>query len=492
MVTPGIGNINEKARHAAVWSLLTEVLARIITPVTQLILARLLAPEAFGVVATILVITSFGEMLADSGFQKFLIQRPIADKKSLNDYANVAFWTSLAIAILLVGLIAVSSDKLAAFAGNPGLGFPLLIAATSLPLTVGVSTQMALFHRALEYKKLLPIRVGAALTTLIVAVPMASLNCGYWSLIAGILASTLVQAVALTVISSWKPQMRYSFTTLRQMFSLSGWSLLEAISIWLNGSAIVFIVGRLLGSHELGLFRQPLLLVVSMFAVVTAATTPVLFSSLSRLQSDPPAFRAFFFTFQFYVSLLVLPIGVGAFFFRDFLTVFLFGSDWSDGALMFGVASLSMGLLIVLSHFCSEIFRSIGRPQVSLFSQIVYLAVMIPVIYYAATRGFTTLVIVSGIVRIVQVAINQVLTYIVVRISFWQVLGNLYPPLIAVSIMGVFAAWLGPISRASWALSVSAIAICAAIYIGVCLCFPRTRSVIFRALGYVRARVSST
>jgi len=90
---PSVDELNQKARRATKWSLLTEVSARLSTPITQLILARLLSPEAFGAVATILMITSLADMLKDGGFQKFLIQRAVKDDQALDNYASVAFWS---------------------------------------------------------------------------------------------------------------------------------------------------------------------------------------------------------------------------------------------------------------------------------------------------------------------------------------------------------------------------------------------------------------
>lgn len=434
------------------------------------------------------MITSFGDMLADSGFQKFLVQRATKDNEELDEYANVAFWSSTTTAVILVGAIAIFRNQLANLAGNPGLGLALLVASFSLPMTVAVSTQMALFHRRLEYRKILPIRVASALVTLAVAVPLALLGADFWALIAGILSSTLVQAVAFTMVSPWKPRLFYSFKVLREMFSLSGWSLLESLSIWMNGSIAIFIVGRLLNPHDLGLFRQPMLFVVSMFAVITAATTPVLFSALSRLQDTTEEFREFFLKFQFHVSLVVLPVGVGAFFFRDFLTTAFFGKNWSDAALMFGVWGITNGFLIVLSHYCSEIYRALGRPQISLLSQTLYLIIMIPVLYFAARDGFVTLVIANGLVRIAQVAINQILTFFVAKISFIHVLTNIRGPLISVLTMSIVAAWLAPLTKSSTLWSCAGILICILVYASTCLCFPRVRKFLFSYVPLHRPR----
>lgn len=66
--------MNPKITAAGRWSALTEIAAKLVTPVTAMILARLLAPEAFGVVATVTMVVSFVEMFADAGFQKYLVQ----------------------------------------------------------------------------------------------------------------------------------------------------------------------------------------------------------------------------------------------------------------------------------------------------------------------------------------------------------------------------------------------------------------------------------
>lgn len=490
MTTGELVGLQARAKRASKWSLLTEVIARIITPITQLLLARLLEPEAFGVIATVVMVTSFADMLTDAGFQKFLVQRSVRSEEELDQYANVAFWSSISLSILFVALIGVFQDTLAALVGGSGLGLVLFITSLSVPLNVCVGTQTALFRRALEFKKMLPIRVGSALVTFVVAVPLALLGAGYWSLVAGILGSALTMAVSLTLVSPWRPRWYYSFSVLWKMFSFSGWSLLEALSIWVSTWAGVFVVSNVLSTHELGLYRQPITVVASLFAVVTAATTPILFSSLSRLQASPESFREFFYGFQFNVAVFVLPLGVGAFFFRDFLTVSLFGPQWADAALMFGVWSLSMGFLIVLSHYCSEVYRALGRPKISLISQLIFLVIMIPTLYFSALEGFVVLVIATGVVRVAQIAINQALTFAVAGIGFVSVVRNLMPPLISVGAMAILCLWLAPITAGSWWASALAVLGCACVYGLIGLSFPRMRAYLLTPFRRERRRLS--
>ena len=67
--------ITEKVSSASKWSLATQLLSKLMGPITNMFLARLLAPEAFGMVATITMITSFSDIFTDAGFQKYLVQQ---------------------------------------------------------------------------------------------------------------------------------------------------------------------------------------------------------------------------------------------------------------------------------------------------------------------------------------------------------------------------------------------------------------------------------
>ena len=86
--------LNKKISSSVKWASITEILAKVITPFSSMVLARLLSPEEFGVVATVTMITSFADVFTDAGFQKYLIQKKFKDEKKLYESANVAFWTN--------------------------------------------------------------------------------------------------------------------------------------------------------------------------------------------------------------------------------------------------------------------------------------------------------------------------------------------------------------------------------------------------------------
>ena len=325
-------SLNSKVKTATKWSAIAEVVAKLLTPIVSVVLARLLTPEAFGVVTTLTMIITFAEIFTDAGFQKYLIQHEFKDEHERIESVNVAFWSNLGMSLVLWGIIAVFSSSIAALVGNPGLGHVLIIACASIPLSAFSSIQMALYRRDLDFKTLFKVRLIGVFIPLIITVPLALWLRNYWALVIGTLSVNLINAVLLTWYSKWIPACKYSFRRLKEMLSFSIWSMIEQISIWLTSYIDVFIVGTMLSQYYLGLYKTSSTLVGQLMGLITAITTPILFSALSRLQDDDMAFKHMFFRFQKLVGILVIPLGCGLFLFSDLATSIMLGSNWDEAS----------------------------------------------------------------------------------------------------------------------------------------------------------------
>ncbi|WP_449132875.1 lipopolysaccharide biosynthesis protein [Senegalimassilia anaerobia] len=473
-------DLQARSAGAAKWSLATEVIVKIISPISQLVLARLLAPEAFGMVATVTMVVSFADMFADAGFQKYLVQHSFRDKEDLHANANVAFWTNFCVSVVLWCFIAIFNDQVASFVGNPSLGLPLAVACLSLPLTSFSSIQTALFHRNLDFKSLMPVRLTSSLLNFSSTLALAFMGFGYWSLIVGTLLANVVNAVGLTLLSEWKPRIFYSLDLLKAMFSFSGWTLLESFTIWLSTWAGTFIVGHFLGATDLGYYKTPVTFVSGCFGIITNATTPILFSSLSRLQFNRKEYVAYLRRFQFMVALFLLPLSAGIFIFREPLVALLLGDQWGASTLMFGLYGLVQGPMVLLSYYSSEMYRSLGKPRVSTLVQVVFLVLMTPLMTLAAMQGFDAVVWADAGLRVLLIAINQVVTYFVVDLSCGRTLWSLKEPIVCTFAMCAFAWLTYGCAFGSWLGIALDIFGCIIVYFAACLAFPKSRRVLLK------------
>lgn len=471
-------SLNQKALQATKWSAVTEVAVRLLMPIVNMVLARLLTPEAFGVVTTLTMIITFAEIFTDAGFQKYLIQHEFTSDRDRDESTCVAFWSNLFTSIIIWVVIAIFSEQLATLVGNPGLGIVLVIACASIPLEAFSSIQMALYKRDLDFKTLFKVRMVSVIIPLVVTIPLAFWLRTYWALVIGTLTRDMVNALLLTWYSKWKPRLFYSLKKLKEMFSFTMWSMIEQVSIWLTSYVDIFIVGTMLSQYYLGLYKTSSTLVGQILGLITATTTPILFSALSRLQSDEAEFQQIFFRFQKLVGLLVIPMSVGVFCFSNLVTSVVLGNQWMEASGFIGLWALTSSVTIIFWHFSSEVYRAKGRPKLSVLAQVLHIIFLWPTVLFSVKYGFEVLYISRSLVRLQGVLVHMVLMYMYVHISPWKMTANVLPSILASVVMMITGLWLVSLSNSLlWQLC--AIIVCAAIYGCIVLLFPEERSLLY-------------
>ncbi len=468
-------NVKTSVGKATVWSFAAELSAKLIVPITNMILARILAPEIFGIIATINMIVSFADMLSTAGFQKYLVQHKYNDNDELHKGASVAFWTNLSISLFAWEVIAVFRNPISDMLGNSGYGVALTVAALSLPLTSFSSIQEALFQRQLNYKILFIKRLSVSLLPLIVTVPLALLGLKHWSLIIGNLAGGILKAVLLTSVSDWKPNFFYSFRLLKEMLSFSIWTLLESVALWASSYIDILIISNVLGNYYTGLYKNSQSTVTSILTIITGATTSVLFSSLSRCQDDQKKFEELFFKFQKNVAMFVVPLGVGIFCFRNLVTSVLLGEQWMEAADFVGIWGLCTSIVCVFGTFSREVYRAKGKPKISLFAQVLHLVFVIPVCLYSVSRGFDTLIWVRSFAYLQIVVVHMFFMKFIFRISPLKMFTSVKEIILSAVVMGVFAYIIQSCFPSGIIWQFVQVLISGILYFGILLCFPTDR-----------------
>lgn len=478
-------NLNNQVVNATKWSSLTELAAKLVAPISTMVLARLLTPDAFGVLVTVTMVISFAEIFTDAGFQKYLIQHKFDSDEDLYRSTNVAFLSNLVLSLVVWVVIICFSERIATLVGNDGRGDVIAVSCFCIPLAAFSSIQMALYKRSFDFKTLFWVRIVGVLIPLLVTIPLAYFTRSYWSLIVGMIALNLSNAIILTVKSKWKPNLFYSFRLLKDMFSFTAWSMIEAVAIWMTGYVDIFIVGTMLNQYYLGVYRTSMSTVGQIMGLITAATTPVLFSSLSRLQDNNEELKRMFFSFQKLVGILVIPLGVGIYLFRDLITEILLGNQWTEAAHFIGLWGLTGSITIVLAHYCSEMFRAKGKPRLSVLAQVLHMAFLIPAVLWAVDKGFDTLCNTRALVRLTLVVINAALLYKIVRISIRQTISNIMPSLVSILPVIVICLTLQQICTSMIAQLIY-IVVSVSVYCGVLMLFPKERNILLNLRKYLK------
>ena len=481
-------NLNSRIVNATKWSAITEVMAKLVAPISTMVLARLLTPEAFGVVATLNLVITFAEIFTDAGFQRYLIQHEFKDDEDKDKSTNVAFWSNLVMSFVLWGIIAIFCEPIATLVGNPGLGHVLVVACVSIPIAAFSSIQMALFKRDFDFKTLFWRRLAMIVVPLGITVPLAFWLRSYWALVIGTIVTNLVNALLLTIKSNWRPRRYYSFARLKEMFSFCSWSIVDSVLVWATSNIDIFFISRALSTYYLGVYKTSISTVHQFTTLITASVLPVIMPAISRLQNNIPEMRRVLLKFQKYTSILLLPIGFGIFMFKDLVTAIMLGDQWMEAAPFIGLWALMEVITVIFSRFCSIVYPAIGKPRVSVIVQILHIIVVIPAVIISGQYGFRVLYITRSLVRLEGVMVNLIALYILIKQSPWKMFVNILPEICSCLVMSTIAYILLSINN-SLLLSFVWIGVCAIVYFVILSFFPKDKAILIGLKGKAMAFV---
>ena len=481
-------DLNSKIGQATRWSATTEIIAKLISPLVNMVLARLLTPNEFGVVATITMVISFAEIFTDAGFQKYLIQHEFRDVEELNKNTNVAFWTNLFVSGVICVIIFFFRDSVARLVGNPALGKTISVSSILIIIAAFSSVQMARYKRDFDFKTLFFVRVGTCLVPLVVTLPLAFVLRNYWALLIGNFASQLFNAIVLTVKSKWRPSLFYSFKILKEMLSFSIWTFFEMFFFWLTLNVGIFIVGHYLDDYYLGLYKTSMTVVNSYVSIISAAIIPVLFSALSRYQNDEVNFMNTYYTFQRMAAILLIPMGVGIYMYSDLVTLILLGKQWMEASGFIGLWGLTSAIVMVYANFAGEVYRSKGHPKIALGVQVLHLIFVVPTIFFTVEQDFKILYTARALVRVQMIITSLILMHVLYKFIIKDVIKNTFPMIISTSIMACIAYVLKKF-HTSIGWQIGTIIICGMVYFLVLfICFPKIRREVFKKKYNIRAK----
>lgn len=432
-------SLNKKLKEATKWTVATEFLSKVVTPVTGVMLARILSPEAFGVVASILVITSFAEMFADAGFQKYFIQHNFDDDSEKKVAYVTALITCCISAVFIWIGICFFSEELSNMLGSSDISNGLCVAGVGILLNSFSGMQSAVFKRDFQFKLLFKLRIVALCVPVFITIPLAVLGMNYWALIIGMLSQQLITCIFQLKYIPMSLSLIFDVVILKKMLSFSLWTLFESLTIWCSTWGQFFLVGNFLNSYYLGVFRGGLSLTNSIFSLVSGAVMPVLFSTLSRLQNDMNEFREVCYNVQKKCMLFVAPLGIGIFVFSDVIINLLLGEQWKEAELLVGLWGIVGIFSISINSIASEALRAKGLPKISSLSQILFFPLVFFVIYQTSSSGFSTLVIGTCLCSLELYFVKIILLKKYLSFSVKRIFYNLAPVFFAACLSGYIA-----------------------------------------------------
>lgn len=378
---------SQKILSASKWSFLGEFASKTVSPLIYLILARLLSPDDFGVATIATMIISFSQIIWDAGLAKALIR--INEK--VEDAANIVFWTN-AIMALLVYFLLFSCANLASEMFHETRAVKVLrVQGLQVIFSSFSSVHIALLQRDFDFKVLFKTRMLSSFGPAIASVPLALAGLGYWALVGGALAGSILQSLMLWVKSSWRPSFSYNLALAKEMMRFSIWVTGEALLAWFYLWIDAVIVGSNLTSSDLGLYKTGDFLVSTAFGMALSPVVPVLFSAFAKLQWEKSKLNSLLMNSTIVISVISIPLGIGLFISRHSIESFLFPNEWNGLSEVIGLFALLHGFTWI-NGAQIEAFRASGRPDVNTKVMFFGLIYSIPIFLFSIRYGLAVFI----------------------------------------------------------------------------------------------------
>ncbi|MFK8035738.1 MAG: lipopolysaccharide biosynthesis protein [Hyphomicrobiales bacterium] len=352
---------NKQMRSGVFWSALNLLVTKGLSVVVRLVLARLLVPEQFGLVALVIVALGLAMVIVDLGIKRALIQRP-RDPLTLVRFDS-AFWFHFVFgAVVTVFFVAAVAPLLVTLYDEPLLFELSLVMSGSILFNCISIVPLVRLTRRLRFRPIVIAEILAVLLSSVVAIVLASLGAGVWSLALQQLVLFSFRAIALFAMSRWHPRLRFSVVALMDILSFSAYSFGSKIIQYLRTRSDTLIVGYILGTTSLGLYTMAYLVTEVLRSSISTVVNKIMLPVLSRVQGDSHETARIFSSATRYMTLLIFPISLSFFLHADWLVELVFEAEWYDMKAPIKILALS-GIVFAMGGPAAELFQASGRPD---------------------------------------------------------------------------------------------------------------------------------
>jgi O-antigen/teichoic acid export membrane protein len=359
--------LKNKVKNGLKWTFIDQILSQIIFLIFGIFLARILSPVVFGVVGMITIFSNFAVLFIDLGFSAALIQK----EKITNAHYSSVFWLNLGIGFLIYLLFYICAPYISLFYKQAELTALIRVICLSFIITSLASVQSNLLIKKLQFKKKVIINWIAMIVGYAIAFVLAYQGYSTWALVWMTLATAIVNTILYWVTASWIPLFAFDWSKIKEL-SHFGLNFLgdTSVNYW-SRNYDNFIIAKVLGSYDLGLYSRAYSLMLLPLRNVTTIVTKVMFPAFSQKQSDLALLKKYYLNIILYIALITFPMMIGLSLVAKEFVLLFFGEKWSAMIPILSILS-GLGALQSIVSLNGLIYNSLGKVaiafKVSLFT----------------------------------------------------------------------------------------------------------------------------
>lgn len=436
-------SLTSRVRSAVIWRSGSQIVAQIVMWTATIIVVRLLSPQDYGLFAMTQVVLVAFNFLNGYSFATSLIQADTVSRERIAQVFGMLLLLNGGLATLQFFIAPLA----AAYYNQPMVADMLRVQSLVFLTTPFIALPSALLARGLDFRQQAWINIGSALAGAITAFSCAWGGLGVWTLVIAPIIAFSVRAVGLTIAARMLVWPSFDFRGSGDIVRF-GTALLLSQLFWIVQSQTdIFVAGRVLNPHDLGLYSESLFLTLIFTGRFIPPLNEVAFPAYAQLVKSGNSLGPAFLSTARLIMLIAAPLYVGLSLTAGPLVHTLFGPKWLEMIPIVSGLAIAMPFM-AMQIICSPATNAMSRPRIYLHSSIAG-AVIMPIAYVIGIQWG-----VMGLVRAWQIA-APLLLFVTLRMTLpvigirWGALARtMVPAASANAVMGISVLVAAPLLAA--------------------------------------------
>lgn len=341
-----------------IWSCLQRFGTMGISFISNIVLARLLTPDDYGCIGMLMIFIALSNTFIDGGFGSALIQKK---RPTSEDYSTIFYW-NIFLSVILYAVLFLCAPLIANFYNIALLKTVLQVQGGILVINAFGIIQANQLRKQLKFKAIAKITLLASVVSVIVAIIMAYMGCGVWSLVAQQIVSSLVTTVLYWIYSNWRPIYIFSKESFKELFGFGSFillsNLINAFCNNLNG----LLIGKYFNASSMGYFTQAKKLEDVFSASIEAVTLQVTYPVLVEVKDHYERLKNVLKQFNSLLLYVVTPLMMLLNLLATPIIEFLLGKQWLPAVPFLEILAFQ-GIAFAIQGVNTNVIASIGKSK---------------------------------------------------------------------------------------------------------------------------------
>ncbi len=406
-----MSNLFSSFKSGIIYSVLSKYSDIVVSIFVSALLARLLTPSEFGIVAILVVFISFFNLLSNLGISPAIVQH-----QSLSDEdISSIFSFTIVLGFIFSVLFFLSAPLMAYYYNEPAITNLARLTSLTIFLNSIQIVPNALNLKKLRFKEIGIITVAVHIITGIVAIILAYIGFGFYSLIINSILNGFLGFIAYFYLAPVKPTFRISIESIRKIAKFSSFQFLFTFINYFAMNTDNLLIGKYFSPKALGFYDKAYKLMLMPVQNLTFVITPILHPVLAEYQNDKIIIYNTYTKIVKILAIIGFPLSIFLYFNATEIINIIYGNQWGESIPVFRLLALSIGIQIVLSS-TGSIFQATNRTDLLFYSGFMSSLLMVAGILYGIFIGESLIDIGYGILIAFYINVFQAF-YLLVKIS---------------------------------------------------------------------------